>query len=93
MRRSLAVLTLVSMATIATLTLVSASLSHVQAMRVNGSIMGSAMHHMNQDNHTGGDENMSTYMNGTQRMPGNMYDECEEIHDSMNVTEHMKGMP
>lgn len=36
---------------------------------------------------------MSTYMNGTQRMLGNMYDECEEMHDSMNVTEHMKGMP
>jgi hypothetical protein len=70
MRRSLAVLTLVSMATIATLALVSAGLSHVQAMRENAGFMGSMGHHMGQDNHMGYDENTSTHMNVTQHMQG-----------------------
>lgn len=88
MRRSLAVLILVSMATIATLALISAGLSHVQAMRENAGFMGS----MGQDNHMGYDENSSTHMNVTQHMQGDMYTECAEMHNRMNMTDHMSHM-
>ena len=92
MRRSLAVLILVSMATIVTLALVSAGLSHVQAMRENAGFMGSMGHHMGQDNHMGYDENTSTRMNVTQHMQGDMYTECAEMHNRMNMTDHMSHM-
>jgi hypothetical protein len=92
MRRSLAVLILVSMATIATLALISAGLSHVQAMRENAGFMGSMGHHMGQDNHMGYDENTSTHMNVTQHMQGDMYTECSEMHNRMNMTDHMSHM-
>jgi len=92
MRRSLAVLILVSMATIATLALVSAGLSHVQAMRENAGFMGSMWHQMGQDNHMDYDENSSTHMNVTQHMQGDMYTECAEMHNRMNMTDHMSHM-
>ena len=92
MRRSLAVLILVSMATIATLALISAGLSRVQAMRESAGLMGSMGHHMGQDNHMGYDENSSTHMNVTQHMQGDMYTECSEMHNRMNMTDHMSHM-
>jgi hypothetical protein len=88
MRRSLAVLILVSMATIATLALVSAGLSRVQAMRENAGFMGSTGGHMSQHDHGSCDEDMSTHMNAT----GNMLDECGDAHDGMNMAGHMMDM-
>ena len=92
MRRSLAVLILVSMATIATLALISAGLSRVQAMRENTGFMGSMGHPMEQDNHRPFDESSSTPMNVTQHMQGDMYTECAEVHNRMNMTDHMSHM-
>ncbi len=92
MRRSLVVMMLATMATIAVIALVSVGLSHAQAMRENATFMGSAGHHMRHDNHRDCDENMPNHMNVTNYMHGNVYDECEEMHGSMNMAEHMRGM-
>jgi hypothetical protein len=81
------------MAAIATLALVSVGLSYAQAMKEKATFMGPAGNHMGQDNHMDYDENMSTHMNVTQHMHGDMYDACEEMHYSVNMTEHMRGMP
>lgn len=91
MRRSLVVLILISLATIATLALVSTGSGHAQTMRENATFMGSAGHHMSHDDHMDCDENMPIHMNVTQHVYGNMYDTCEEAHDRMNMTEHMRG--
>jgi hypothetical protein len=91
MRRSFVVLLLASMAAIVTLALVSAGLSHAQTMRENATFMGSE-HRMSQNNHADCAENMSNHMNVTKYMHGNVYGECEEMHDSMNMTEHMRSM-
>lgn len=92
MRRSLVVLTVASIVAIAALTLVSVGLSHAQAMRENVGFMGSSMHRMGQNDQTDCDESVSTHMNATQRMHGNMYDECDDMHDRMNMTRHMGDM-
>lgn len=47
---------------------------------------------MSQDNHEICDETMPNHMNVTEYMHGNAYDECKEMHDRMNMTEHMRSM-
>jgi hypothetical protein len=92
MTRRIMVFVLASIAVIATIALVSVGLNHAQAMRENSSFMGSTGGHMSQDNHQTCDENMSTHMNATGNMPGNMLDECGDVHDDMNMAGHMMGM-
>ena len=92
MTRRVMVFVLASIAVIATIALVSVGLSHAQAMRENASFMGSTGEHMSQDNHGTCDENMSTHMNATGNIPGNMFDECGDVHDGMDMAGHMMGM-
>jgi len=92
MSRSLIVLIIASMVTVAASAMVSVGLSHSQAMRENTGFMGSMGHHMGQDNHMDYDENTSTHMNVTQHMQGDMYTECAEMHNRMNMTDHTSHM-
>jgi hypothetical protein len=89
MSRSLIVLILASMVTVAASAMVSVGLSHAQAMRENAGFMGSMGHHMGQDNHMDCDESMLTHMNVTQYMQGDIHSGCDEMHDHMNMTEYM----
>lgn len=86
------VFVLASIAVIATVALVVIGLSHAQAMKENASFMGSTGGHMSQHDHGSCDEDMSTRMNATGNIPGNMPDECEDLHDRMNMAGHMMGM-
>ncbi len=92
MRRSLVVMVLATMATIAVIALLSVGLSQAQTMRENATFMGSAGHHMSQNNHADCAKNMPNHMNVTKHMRGSVYDECEEMHDNMDMTEHMRSM-
>ena len=92
MRESLIVLIIALMVTVAILALVSVGLSHAQAIRENAGFMGSMGHHMGQDNHMDYDENTSTHMNVTQHMQGDMYTECVEMHNRMNMTDYTSHM-
>ncbi len=92
MARRVMVFVLASIAVIATMALLSVGIIHAQAMRENASFMGSAEGHMSQNNHGTCDGNMSTQMNATGNMPGNMLDECGDLHDGTNMAGHMMGM-
>ena len=92
MTRRILVFVLASIAVIAIIALVSVGLNHVQAMRENASFIGFTGGHMSQDNHGTCDGNMLTHMNTTRNMPGNMLDECGDVHDDMNIAGHMMGM-
>jgi len=92
MTRRVVVFVLASIAVIATVALVSLGLSHAQAMMDNVSFMGSTGGHMSQDDHGTCDENMSTHMNDTKHMGGNTYSAHEDMHNQLNMTEHMQDM-
>ena len=92
MTRRIMVFGLASIAVIATIALVSVGLSHAQTMRENASFMMSAGGYMNQDNHGTCDENMSSHMNITNHMGGNTYSAHEDMHNQLNMTEHMQDM-
>ncbi|MCJ7423749.1 hypothetical protein MUP01_05715 [Candidatus Bathyarchaeota archaeon] len=92
MTKRVMVLIVASIAVVATLALVSVGLSHGQAMMENVGFMWSTGGHMSQDNHGNCEENMSTHMNTKQHMSENMFDECEDVQGSMNMTGHIMGM-
>lgn len=91
MRRSLAVLMLASIVATAASGLVGVSLSHAQTMKENATFIQSAGYRMNQDRHHGCNGNMSAHMNATQHIRGNIHDKLDELHDRLNMTEHMRG--
>jgi len=92
MSKPVMTLILASIAMVATIALVGLGLSHAQAMRDNASFMGSTGGHMSQHDHGSCDEDMSTHMNATGNIPGNMFDECGDGHDGMDMAGHMMGM-
>ena len=92
MRKSVIVLIITSIVTVAALASVSFGLSHVQVMKETASFSGMANHHVNQDNNTECDEDMSAHMNMTEHMDGNMHQRHEDMHNQLNVTEHMQDM-
>ena len=92
MTRRVMVFVLASIAVIATIALVSVGLSHAQAMRENASFMRSAGGRMSQDDHRTCDENMSSHINVTKHMGGNTYSAHEDMHNQLNMTEHMQDM-
>ena len=92
MRKSVIILIVASIVTIAALASVSFGLSHVQAMKETASFLGMADHYMSQGNSTGCDDNMSSYMNVTKHMGGNTYSAHEDMHNQLNMTEHMQDM-
>jgi len=92
MRKSVITLIVASIVTIAGLASVSFGLSYVQAMKENASFSGMADHHMNQSNSTVCDDNMPSHMNVTKHMGGNTYNEHEDMHNQLNMTEHMQDM-
>jgi hypothetical protein len=92
MTRRVMVFVLVSIAVIAIIAMVSFGLSHAQTMMENASFMGVIGGHMSQHDHGSCGEDMSTHMNATGNMPGNMLDECGDVHDGMDTAGHMMGM-
>jgi hypothetical protein len=92
MSKPVMALILVSIAMVATLALVGIGLSHAQAMRENASFMWSAGGRMSQDNDGTCDENMPSPMNANKHMGGNTYSAHEDMHNQLNMTEHMQNM-
>lgn len=92
MSKPVMVLILASIAMVATLALVSIGLSHAQTMRENAVSMGSTGGHMSQDDRRTFDENMSTHMNANMHMGGNTYSMHEDMHNQLNMTEHMQDI-
>jgi hypothetical protein len=92
MSKPVMTLILASIAMVATLALVGLGLSHAQAMRENAVSMGSTGGHMSQDDRRTYDENMSSPMNVNKHMGGNTYSAHEDMHNQLNMTEHMQDM-
>ena len=92
MRKSIIILIVASIVTIAALASVSFGLSHVQVMKETTSFSGMADHHMSQGNSTECDDNISSHMNMTKHMDGNTYSGHEDMHNQLNMTEHMQDM-
>lgn len=92
MSRSVIVLIVASMVTIAALASVSYGLSHVQALRETAGFSGMDDHHMSKSDSTSCDDNMSSQMNVTQHMGGGTYSGHEDMHGDLNMTEHMQYM-
>lgn len=86
MRKSVIVLIVASIVTIAALASVSFGLNHVQAMMESGSFSGMEDHHMNYSNSAHCDGNMTSHMDGS------TYSGHMDMHNQTNMTEYMQHM-
>jgi hypothetical protein len=87
MRKAVMVLILASIALTATLVLVSTGLGYAQV------IIENAARALNQGNHMNLDWNGATHMNAMRHTFGSIPDECQDMHDQLNITDHRMSMP